>query len=209
MHPASIYQMDGTDSVCAHIRLHPFAMLAVNASASPIIAMVPLVLNSEEDCLIGHVSRRNPLASLKEQDLAATAVFQGPHAYISPSWYPSKDIDGRAVPTWNYIAAEVRGVLRIERDVEELNPYLNSLSQQMEDGRENPWRLSDAPEDYLARLRRGIVGLSLRITEMNGVKKLSQDDTQDDFNGVVRGLMSETDPAAHAVADEMLKMGIY
>lgn len=201
--------MENRNEVCAHIRRYPFAMLAVNASDRPVIAMVPMVLNVGEDKLIGHLARRNELSELPVEDFDATAVFQGAHAYVSPNWYPSKEVDGRAVPTWNYVAAEVRGHLRIERDPALMIDYLEPLTSLMEGGREAPWRLSDAPEEYLARLCRGIVGLTLHITAMQGVRKLSQDDSQEDFNGVRHGLMRENDPAAHSVADEMLKMGIY
>ena len=107
---------------------------------------------------------------------------------------------GKAVPTWNYVVAHAHGVLRVRNDPKWLLGHLQSLTGQHENGRNEAWTLDDAPQDYLARQLKGVVGLEMRITRLEGKCKLSQNQARRDRQGVVRGLVDEHDPAATALA---------
>jgi transcriptional regulator len=131
---------------------------------------LPMLL--EGNVLRGHVARANPV--WKTGEGAALAIFLGPHAYVSPNWYPSKPETGKAVPTWNYITVHARGHLRWIQDADWLRTHVTALSKAHETGRPEPWQVSDAPESYVAGLLRGIVGFELAIDSLEGKYKLSQ-----------------------------------
>lgn len=156
----------------------------------------------EDGVLIGHLARQNP-----HRDRAgpgeALLIFRGPEAYVSPSWYPSKAEHGRAVPTWNYEAVHVYGGLAWFDDGHRLLDHVAQLSRSHEAGREQPWSISDAPAGYIDRLIGGIVGLELRPTRIEAKRKLSQNKSATDHQGVVTGLKTESRAAAALVADLM------
>jgi transcriptional regulator len=161
---------------------------------------LPLLYEAERGVLLGHVSRAN----LQAQDSGeALAIFQATEAYVSPSWYPSKAQHGRAVPTWNYEAAHVYGRLSWFREPERLREILERLTDRHEQGRTEPWRVSDAPSDYTARLINGIVGVELAIERVEISRKLSQNKDEADRAGVVAGLRSTGDARDAALADQM------
>ena len=190
----------------AMIRAYPLALLAVNGPSYPVTALVPLVLSKDGEELLGHLARAHPFAELARQGAQAVrAVFQGPNAYISPGWYPSKAEHGRAVPTWNYLSVEVSGTLRFETNPESMVTYLELLTAQMEQGQSVPWSIDDAPAAYTQRLSRAIIGLKIEIEHLQGVRKLSQNKAAPDLAGVVQGLEARQEPAAMAVAAEMMK----
>jgi transcriptional regulator len=195
-------------ALTAFLRAHPLATLVVNGADGPVTAHAPLVVVAGEDGapveLIGHVSRANPFWRVA-QGLTAVAVFTGPDAYVSPSFYPSKLEHGQVVPTWNYQRAEVRGVLALETDPEQMAPYLAAPTDAMEQGRAQPWSLADAPDGFVARMSRGVVGLRLRVTAAEGVFKLSQNKDAADHAGVVFGLKSSLLPNDRVVAEAMTR----
>ena len=161
-----------------------------------------LPVQQEDGLLITHLARQNP-----HRDRAgpgeALLIFGGPEAYVSPSWYPSKAEHGRAVPTWNYEAVHVYGELSWFEDRGRLLDHVAQLSRSHEAGREKPWSISDAPAGYIDRLIGGIIGLELRPTRIEAKRKLSQNKSASDHQGVVTGL--RTEPRAHSalVADLM------
>lgn len=210
MHPTATFHADVDDNAIAFIDSHPFATMAVNADNGPLVALVPLALAYDEageaDRLMGHVARHNPFwQAAADGPVPAAAVFHGPDAYVSPSVYPSKQVDGRVVPTWNYIALEVRGQLTVETEADAIRPYLDAITDKMEAQRAAPWQVSDAPEDYIDRLSRGIVGFELTLDEIKYVRKLSQNKSDNDHNGVHESLATSQDPSAQLLASEMLK----
>jgi transcriptional regulator len=131
---------------------------------------LPMLL--EDGMLRGHVARANPV--WKTGDGPALAIFLGPHAYVSPNWYPSKAPTGKAVPTWNYITVHARGAIRWIEDANWLRAHVSALSDTNEAGRQAPWSVSEAPDSYIAGLLRGIVGFELTIQTLEGKYKLSQ-----------------------------------
>lgn len=186
MHPTPTFKYDDRAEALAFVAEHPFATLAVNGELGPVTALVPLVFDEEGETLLGHVARANPFwKAAQTAGTIAAAVFRGANAYISPSAYASKKIHGKAVPTWNYLAVEVRGRILIETQPNALMPYIVALTEKMESHRTLPWQVSDAPEDYIAKLSRAIIGFSLDIEDITYVRKLSQNKSAEDKQGVI------------------------
>jgi transcriptional regulator len=156
--------------------------------------------------ITGHVARANAL--WREADgQPVLAIFQGPQAYISPNWYPSKAQHGKAVPTWNYTMVQVHGTLRAIEDPQWLRAFVTRLTERHEGGRAMPWHVADAPDDYLAAMLKAIVGIEIEVTTLEGKFKLSQNRSAEDRTGVVLGLESDAtlrrQPEADALAQEM------
>lgn len=169
-----------------------FATL-VSAGAGDIDAThLPLLLDEHDGplgTLSGHFARPNP--HWKQMGETALAMFLGPHFYVSPGWYATKQESGKVVPTWNYIAVHARGVITIHDDADWLGAHLQRLTEAHESGRAHPWTVQDAPESYVAALKRGIVGFSLKITALDGKWKMSQNREPADREGVRAGLAGE------------------
>jgi len=137
--------------------------------------------------LYGHVARANPqwrLPVLGE----ALALFSGLDAYVSPSWYAAKAEHGKVVPTWNYVAVHAYGPVEFFEDATRLHDVVVRLTNRHEAGRAEPWAVDDAPEPYIAAQLRGIVGVRLAITRIEGKRKLSQNRSEADRQGVATGL---------------------
>ncbi len=134
-------------------------------------------------------------------------LFQGPQAYVSPNWYPSKFQHGKAVPTWNYAMVQVHGTLRAIEDAEWLRAFVTRLTERHEGGRAVPWHVSDAPADYIDTMLKAIVGIEIEVTRVEGKFKLSQNRSAEDRTGVVLGLESDASqdrqPEADALAQAM------
>ncbi|HET7233805.1 MAG TPA: FMN-binding negative transcriptional regulator [Longimicrobium sp.] len=185
------------------IQAHPFGAL-VTASAEGLFAThLPLVLDraaGPHGTLEGHVARANPHHGRTPEVGEALVIFQGPDAYITPSWYAAKAEHGRVVPTWNYVAVHAYGVLEFTDDPAFLRRHLEALTALHESGRDEPWAVSDAPPQYVEQLQRAIVGVRIRITRLEGKWKMSQNRSQADIKGVVRGLSESSSPVDRAVA---------
>ncbi len=190
MYAASSFREERLPVLHQFIRDHPFACV-VSANAQGVQAShIPLVLEEREGTLgvlHGHLARANQhWQSLADGEVLA--IFQGPHAYISPSWYASKKEHGRVVPTWNYLAVHACGHARVFDDAKSLRAILELLTHQQESKRSEPWKVSDAPDDYIENTSRGIVGFALTLTRLEGIWKMSQNRPDADRVGVVAGL---------------------
>jgi transcriptional regulator len=152
---------------------------------------LPMLLDAkgERGVLRGHVARANPV--WKQGAGEALAIFLGPHAYVSPNWYPSKAETGKAVPTWNYLTVHARGTINWVQDPDWLRAHVTALSATHEAGRENPWAIGDAPASYVDGLLRAIVGFELAIAKLEGKWKLSQNRDDADRAGVRDGLLRD------------------
>ena len=204
MHPTPSFRYNDKDEALAFVAAHPFAMVAVNGEQGPVTAMVPLVIDNGGRIFLGHVARANPFwEAAQSNGSKAVAIFKGSDGYVSPSSYPSKKKHGRAVPTWNYMAVEIRGDISIETQADAMMPYITALTDKMESHRELPWQVSDAPEDYIAKLSRGIVGFCLTIDDITYVKKLSQNKSEDDKRGVLGAFENSSNPLEQMLANEM------
>ena len=185
MTPTPDFQDQDRSRALDFVAAHPFACISVNGETGPVVALVPLVLNAERTKLFGHIARNNafwPAAQASERQ--AVAVFQGGDGYVSPSFYPSKAQNPKTVPTWNYMAVEVRGAITVEARADAMRPYIEILTDAMESQRSTPWQLSDAPADYIENLSRGIVGFEIAVEDLTYVRKLSQNKSAADRDGV-------------------------
>lgn len=207
MYSPPTFHIDQDDEVTAFIQAHPFAMLAVNGPDGPCLAHVPVLLQAEKHgaySIIAHVARANPFWQVAaDGPVSCVAAFRGADGYIRPGYYPSKAETGRVVPTWNYEAAEARGQMTVETDPGRMDRFLEPITQMMELGRPQPWAMSDAPEDYLDRMRRAVVGVWIEVSALSGTRKLSQNKDAVERDAVVAALASEADPAARRLAEVM------
>ncbi len=149
--------------------------------------------------------RTNPVPAIAGQPVPALAIFTGADAYVTPSLYLSKREHGKVVPTWNYIAAHVSGAVEAFDDAAALRRQIGLLTDIMEKSAAVPWAVSDAPDDYVAKMINGITGLRLAIENIEGVRKLSQNRPEADRAGVLNGFTHSPDHAARELAAEMQK----
>jgi transcriptional regulator len=175
----------------------------VTATAEGLVATpLPLFLAPEEGphgTLYGHLARANPQWKLPPAG-EAMAVFMGPDAYISPSWYPSKQEHGKVVPTWNYVAVHAYGAAEFFEETDRLLDLVTRLTDLHERPRAEPWAVTDAPEDFVRAQLRGIVGLRLPIARIEGKRKMSQNRPEADRRGVAAGLAASERPLEREAA---------
>lgn len=204
-YPNSAFLESRVDVLHAAIRDITFGTLLTH-SGEFAVSHLPFELDAQpapNGTLLGHIARYNPQwQGIAEQGVAAMAIFLGPQAYVSPAWYPGKRDDPRQVPTWNYLAVHVRGTLRIFHDGQRLFDLLRRLTERRESARAEPWKITDAPADYLREQMRHIVGLELRIEKLEGRCKLSQNRNAADREGARAGLASGNE-RERAVAEAM------
>ena len=167
---------------------------------------LPLVLAEEEGphgTLYGHVAKANPQWRGLAVAGAARAIFTGPEAYVSPSFYPSKQEHGRVVPTWNYIAVQAHGRIRLFDDPDRLLALVSTLTDRHEADRADPWKVADAPESFVRAQLKGIVGFEISVERLEGKRKLSQNRSSADRDGVVAGLAASPEARDREVAAAM------
>lgn len=185
----------------ALIRAQPLAALVTHGAAGLEANHLPLCLDigpAGEAALLGHVARANPVWQIDGAE--ALAIFQGPQAYVSPSWYPGKREHGKVVPTWNYVTVHALGRLRIHDDPAWIRRLLDRLTAQMESPRAQPWAVSDAPADYIEKMVSMVVGVELRVERLVGKWKVSQNQPAANRAGVVAGLEATGEAGAMARA---------
>lgn len=192
------------------IREHPLGTLVTLGSEGLNADHVPFEVEAAPapfGKLRGHVARGNPVWRDFSKDLEALLVFQGPQAYITPSWYPTKRETGKVVPTYNYIVVHAYGALRAIEDRAWLRGLVERLTNRHEAGRPQPWKVADAPEDYIETMLGAIVGIEITVTRLVGKWKASQNRPPADRDGVVRGLAGSDDADAAAMADFVRSAG--
>jgi transcriptional regulator len=181
----------------ALIRAHPLGLVVSNGPDGPLANPLPFLLDTEgAGTLRGHFSRANPQwrAIAADPETPVLVVFQGPQAYVTPSWYETKRETGKVVPTWNYAIVQVRGRATIADDAGWLREQVETLTASHEAGRADPWHVSDAPDDFVAAQLRGIVGIEIAIGSIEGKWKVSQNRPVADRAGVAGGLDGEAAP---------------
>jgi transcriptional regulator len=127
-------------------------------------------------------------------------IFQGPDAYVSPAWYPTKRASGKVVPTWNYAVVHAHGRVRFIDDRAWLRAFVERLTNRHEAARPEPWQVSDAPADYVEGMLGAIVGLEIRLTRLVGKWKVSQNRPAEDRDGAADGLVREAGDAGASMA---------
>lgn len=179
----------------ALLHSHPLATLVTMGGIGDLPGLnadhIPMILETAADgtlVLRGHVARANPMWKTVRTDVEAIAIFQGPQAYITPSWYPTKREHGKAVPTWNYVTVHARGPLRIVHEADWLRAQVETMTRQQEAVFAEPWAVSDAPADYIEKMLAAIVGIELTIGTLEGKWKVSQNQPEENRTGAVQGL---------------------
>ena len=205
MYVPNHFKEDSVETLQQHIRDYSFGLLVIADDAGIEANHVPFYLDMNEEGSLGtlqcHLARSNLVWQRIEKSRFVLAVFQGPNAYVSPSWYPSKAETERVVPTWNYLAVHVAGSARVVQDAVWLKEHLRKLTNQHEAERAQPWAVEDAPADYTEALMRGIVGIEIKIEKLTGKLKASQNQPERNQQGVKVGLQSEPGFCAAAMAE--------
>ncbi|RTL35487.1 MAG: FMN-binding negative transcriptional regulator [Burkholderiales bacterium] len=186
----------------ALVDAHPLATWATTQDGELVVHHVPFRLDrtrGEFGTLVGHVARANPVWRVPQPSLL---VFGGPQAYVSPGWYPSKQVHGKVVPTWNYAVVHARGTPVIREDAASVLRIVSQLTDTHEATQQRPWQVGDAPPDYIEQMLRAIVGIEIPIEQLVGKWKVSQNRSGEDRAGVAAGLRAQDagDPMADLVA---------
>ena len=200
------FEVTDSDKLIDVICRFSFATLITTADGVPFATHLPILHRPQAGTagvLVGHVARANPQWQHFENTTESLAIFSGPHAYVSPSWYATE----LAVPTWNYIAVHAYGVPRVVDDEAWLVALLDEMVERYESNRPQPWP-NQLPEDFRGNLLKSIVGFELPIARIEGKFKLSQNRPEQDQANVVRELSGSSNPEVRAVADWMRAEGI-
>ena len=185
------------------IRAYPFGTLVVLASNGLEANHIPFEIDPEPapfGTLRGHLARANPLWKDFSAQVDALAIFQGPHTYISPSWYPTKKEHGKVVPTWNYAVVHATGPIRVIDDQAWVRRFVEQLTLRHEAHRSNPWKVTDAPADFVDTMTSAIVGIEIPISRLTGKWKVSQNRPEKDRAGVVEALLQDRSDAGNEMA---------
>ena len=186
------------------MRHYPLATLITAGDDGLIANHVPMLYDPEPapfGTLRGHVARANPQWRMERPEIGALAVFQGPQAYVSPSFYPSKPQHPEVVPTWNYAVVHAHGRVIIHDDAAWLRRMVTDLTEAQESAFAEPWHVTDAPDAYIDGLLKAIVGVELRIARLEGKWKASQNRADVDRAGVVERLASSETPGAREMGE--------
>jgi transcriptional regulator len=198
------HREDRVEVLHAAMRAAPFANLVTMGSEGLDATPLPLMLDPSDGpqgSLIGHIARANPQWRTTDTAQEALVIFSGPDSYISPSYYETKRLTGKVVPTWNYVTVHARGRISFTQEPAALLDLVRRLTDRHEGERAAPWAVSDAPADFIQSQLRAIVGVRVEITALTGKWKMSQNRSPADRAGVVAGLRAEGGPVAEAVAE--------
>lgn len=198
------FKEDRLDVQHALIQAHPLGLLITNGSSGLIANPIPFALDASASplgTLRAHLSRANSQWRDFDPAQEALVVFQGVESYITPSWYEAKRETGKVVPTWNYVIVQAYGRMRAVDDPQWLLRQISDVTRHQEVGRSEPWSTADAPADFLAAQLKGIVGLEIEITRIEGKWKVSQNRSDVDRQRVAAGLRDDASEEAHAMAD--------
>lgn len=202
MYTPPAFRDEDLPSIHATIRASRLATLVTGTANGLVGTPLPLMVDPAEGeygTLYGHVAKANEQWRLPPTG-DALAVFMGPDAYVTPSWYASKREHGKVVPTWNYVAIHAYGPAEFFEEADRLLAVVTRLTEHHEAKRAEQWAVSDAPAPFIASQLKGIVGLRMPITRLEGKRKLSQNRGANDRSGVAAGLGESTDPADLAMA---------
>jgi transcriptional regulator len=188
----SHFREENQEKIQQYIEEYSFGVLVVADDDGIDANHLPFHFSASEERPLGtlrcHVARVNPVWRRIQNGASILAIFQGPDAYVSPSWYETKAETGRVVPTWNYLAVHAQGKGSIFQDYAWLKEHLQQLTDLHESGRENPWAVDDAPSEFTSRLVKAIVGIEIRIVNLTGQVKASQNHPERNRTGVKAGL---------------------
>jgi len=198
-----------TDRAVLHalIRTHPLGTWVTPVGAVLCANHLPFLLHPDKGpfgTLMGHVARGNTAWKDFSREVPSVVVFQGPEAYITPSWYPSKAEHGKVVPTYNYAVVHAHGMPVVHDDREWLRAHVTELTAAHEAAEAKPWTPEEAPADFLDKMLLAIVGIEIPIATLEGKWKVNQNRTEADRLGAVAGLRGRETEEASAMADLVL-----
>lgn len=202
MYTPPAFREDDPEALRAIMREARLSTLVTATSQGLVATPLPLFLDEGEGefgTLHGHLAKANRQWKLAPQG-EALAIFSGPDAYISPSWYATKREHGKVVPTWNYAAVHACGPVEFFEDEDRLREVVSRLTDLHEKPRADSWAVSDAPEPFVKAQLRGIVGVRLPIARIEGKRKMSQNRPEADREGVAAGLSSSESEQDRLVA---------
>ncbi len=204
------YREDRLEVQHALIKAHPLGLLITTGGSGLIANPIPFALDpsaSSLGTLRAHLSRANPQWKDFDPAQEVLVVFQGVETYITPSWYEGKREHGKVVPTWNYAIVQAYGRMKTVDDPAWLLQQITAITDMQEASRAEPWSVNDAPSDFLAGQIKGIVGIEIEITRIEGKWKVSQNKPEADRRGVAEGLRVSGNEAAHRMAELVDKRG--
>jgi transcriptional regulator len=186
------------------LRANPLGMWVTLGDDGLIANPIPFLIDPERGefgTLVGHVARANPVWKSFSKTVDSLVIFQGPQAYVSPSWYPAKQEHGKVVPTWNYAVVHAYGKPRVIEDRDWLLNHVEQQTDTREAGLAMPWAVTDAPPDYIDSMLKAIVGIEIPVTKLVGKWKVSQNRPKADRQGVVEGLLARGNEASVEMAE--------
>ena len=201
MYRPPVFREDRTEVLHALIRTHPLGTLITHGAHGLMANLLPFTLVENESgspLLRTHLARANSQLADLHAGNEALVLFQGPHAYVSPGWYPSKAEHEKVVPTWNYVMVQARGQPQLIDDEAWLREQISHLTDTQEQHRPTPWKVTDAPKDFITGLLKAIVGLEIPVRQIEGKWKVSQNRSASDRQGVADGLRREDNALAMA-----------
>ncbi|GAA0851183.1 FMN-binding negative transcriptional regulator [Marinobacter szutsaonensis] len=186
------FREENQDKLQQYIKEYSFGVLVIADGDGIDANHLPFHFSSSDEHPLGtlrcHVARVNPVWQRIQNGASVLAIFKGPDAYVSPSWYQTKAETGRVVPTWNYLAVHAEGKASISQEHAWLTEHLHQLTDLHESGRANPWSVDDAPSEFTSRLVKAIVGIEIRIEKLTGQVKASQNHPERNRTGVKASL---------------------
>lgn len=201
MYVPKYYKVSDLEEIKEFIQHNSFATIVSIRKGKPIAAHIPVLLKKIEDdyYLTGHLAYGNPLWKTFEEVQDILVIFNGPHAYISSSWYEQEN-----VPTWNYQAVHIYGKASLIEGID-LEQDLTSLLEKYESFRENPVLWDKLSPELLQQEMKGIKGFKIKVEEVQAAYKLSQNRNASDYANIIKELYKEENPHADAVAEAMKK----
>jgi transcriptional regulator len=176
------------------IARHPLGALVAASSEGLVANHIPMLWSERAGTagmLSGHVAKANPLWRLLAPDAAVLVIFRGETHYITPSWYPAKQVDGKVVPTWNYSVVHAHGTIRFCEDTRAALDMVRALTERQEAARAAPWAVADAPPDYIDSMLKRIIPFEISVTRLQGKFKASQHRPEDERASVEAALRAE------------------
>jgi transcriptional regulator len=204
MYVPKFHEQSDLGALHALMRSHPLATWVTPGDGELIVNHLPFHVDESHGpygLLRCHVARANSVWQLYSKTVPSIVVFNGPNTYVSPSWYPSRQAHGRVLPTWNYTVVHAHGIPTVVEEPARLIEHLTALTASQESTQAVPWRLTDAPAEFIEQMARNVVGIEIPISRIFGKWKVSQNRSATDREGVVAALRGKNDEESAAIAD--------
>lgn len=195
-----------TDVLMEMIRRYPMGCMIVQSNGELDANHLPFEFDTQNNKLLAHIAKLNPLSEILMQDTDVLLVFNIENSYVSPNWYEAKREHHRVVPTWNYAVIHVKGKARIVQDPKTLRGLLARLTRQHESTQSTPWKMSDAPKEYIDQQLEHILAIEVDVSSIIGKFKLSQNRNQADILSVANALLNQGNNQLSALMIEHLDL---